>query len=59
MSGLFEKIGIDVGLIVLFLMLLVVILIILVMKLQLQMSRLDNFSLVITYHVETLSLGTV
>ena len=37
MSGLFEKIGIDVGLIVLFLMLLVVILIILVMKLQLQM----------------------
>ncbi len=42
MSQLFEKIGIDVGLVVLFLMLLVIILIILVMKLQLQMSRLDK-----------------
>ena len=42
MSELFAKIGIDVGLIVLFLMLLVIILIILVMKLQLQMSRLDK-----------------
>lgn len=42
MSELFAKIGVDVGLIVLFLMLLVIILIILVMKLQLQMSRLDK-----------------
>lgn len=42
MSELFTKIGIDVGLIVLFLMLIVIILIILVMKLQLQMSRLDK-----------------
>lgn len=42
MSEFFEKVGIDMGLVILFLMLIVVVLIILVMKLQLQMSRLDK-----------------
>lgn len=42
MTELFAKMGIDVGLIVLFLMLIVIVLIILVMKLQLQMSRLEK-----------------
>lgn len=42
MSELFEKVGIDMGLIVLFLMLIVIVLIIFIMKLQLQMNRLDR-----------------
>lgn len=42
MTELFEKMGIDVGLIVVFLMLIVIVLIILIMKLQLQVTRLDR-----------------
>ena len=42
MTELFEKMGIDMGLIVVFLMLIVIVLIILIMKLQLQVTRLDR-----------------
>lgn len=42
MTELFEKMGIDMGLVMLFLILIVIVLIILIMKLQLQVTRLDR-----------------
>lgn len=42
MTELFEKMGIDMGLVIIFLMLIVIVLIILIMKLQLQVTRLDR-----------------
>lgn len=42
MTELFEKMGIDMGLVIVFLMLIVIVLIILIMKLQLQVTRLDR-----------------